>query len=1359
MSQTSFRMLKFSSWTQVFNAGLRLCAWGLLTIGLVLGMAWSALHFWIVPRIEDFRPRLENLASQTLGVPVQMGQLVALSSGWMPTFEIHNLTLLDPEGRTALTLPKVIFAISVRSVFDLGVEQLVIDAPTLDIRRTDKGEWRIAGLPINKQDGRDSAAADWIFSQKEIVVQRGNVNWTDEFQTEGREKPALALSDVSWVLRNSTWHHQWRLDASPPEGWGDRFVLMGDMRRSLLSTHPGRVKDWNGQVHVQFPDVELAQLGPHLPWKINATQGKGALRMWVDFQTGTLKQATADVILENAKAKLSPELEALTFKNIAGRMSVKSVLNGFDFSTEALSFDTEDGLHWPGGNVSVRYTESENGQSAQGRFQGDKLDLFALRNIALQLPLPKNTRQVFQEHKVIGTVNALQLEWSEQNKPEGRSYKISNANGNIEKLTFDGGKSGSLTEAWPSIENANVIFEMNADGGQIKASIEQGALSAHRIFEEPRIALDKMQASIKWLHQKGQLTVPDWQLSFSNSDAAGSWQGSWKPSTIPNSMGVLDLQGSIARASANKVYRYLPLSIPQNVRNYVRDAVLGGTVQNVAVKIKGDLKSLPFANPKDGEFRFAGKVNDVQYAYVPPIGVTPNSSAKKNPDEPTWPAMNNVTGDIVFDRLNFKINGASGKWGNTPFTQIKAEIPNLSKDLVVNVQGESKTSAKQLLNDLRLSPVNNLLSGVLAQASSTGNVSSRLKLSIPLAALDKTSLQGAVSLSGNDVRILNTLPVFEKAQGSISFTESGFSLSGITAQFLGGPIKFDGGSRKLPAKSSEANPLIRVQGQVTANGLRQAQEIPFLSLLGQQANGSTNYTASVGIKGGQSELSIQSQLQGMAFSLPAPLNKRADDLVALRFENTIQNFASAPSNKATRDSLQFSWGRTFSASYNRDISGSEPRVLNGRWVAGDVLAPNPSGPTESGVVANMALPSFSVDDWMQVFVPPKNSPQLNTAQNSLVSSAAQAYLPTRLSLKSNELLAQGRTLHNVVLNGSRDGILWRTQLESKEMNGYLEYRQPSPQNTARIYARLSRLSLQPTADQAVESLLDDSPVSIPALDIVVDELELRGKKLGRVEIDAFNTEPTSPRSNTGREWRLNKLNVTVPEASFKASGKWVTSRDGAQQARTEMNFKLDISDSGEFLNRLGTKDALKGGGGKLEGQVNWQGSPLTLHYPSLNGRFNVNMGRGQFLQAEPGVAKLLGVLSLQALPRRLLLDFRDVFSTGFAFDSIRGDVSIQQGIAASQNLQMKGVNALVQMEGTSDIARETQNLRVLILPEVDAGTASLLAGLALNPAVGISTFIAQLVLRRPLMRVNSQEFTIDGTWADPKVTKLNGTSP
>jgi len=359
-----------------------------------------------------------------------------------------------------------------------------------------------------------------------------------------------------------------------------------------------------------------------------------------------------------------------------------------------------------------------------------------------------------------------------------------------------------------------------------------------------------------------------------------------------------------------------------------------------------------------------------------------------------------------------------------------------------------------------------------------------------------------------------------------------------------------------------------------------------------------------------------------------------------------------------------------------------------------------------------------------------------------------------MTLKANEVRVQGRQLNNVLVSGSREGYVWRSNLDAKEFSGYLEYRQSTNQNAGCIYARLARLSLPPSADQTVESLLEDSPLSIPALDIVVEDLELRGKKMGRVEIEAVNTEATAPRMATGREWRLNKLNISVPEASFKASGRWITSKEGAQQANTEMSFKLDISDAGDLLNRLGTKDALRGGAGKLEGQISWQGSPMTLHYPSLDGRFNVNMGRGQFLQAEPGVAKLLGVLSLQALPRRLLLDFRDVFSAGFAFDTIRGDVLIQHGIASTRNLQMKGVNAVVQMDGSSDIAKETQSLRVLILPEVDAGTASLLAGIALNPAIGLSTFLAQLILKQPLRRVNTQEFLIDGSWTEPKVTKV-----
>ena len=78
-----------------------------------------------------------------------------------------------------------------------------------------------------------------------------------------------------------------------------------------------------------------------------------------------------------------------------------------------MRFDTTDGLHWPGGNVKFSYAEAENGQNAKGLFHGDKLDLLALRNIALQLPLPNAAREPLLDHKVSGLVNALHIEWTQ----------------------------------------------------------------------------------------------------------------------------------------------------------------------------------------------------------------------------------------------------------------------------------------------------------------------------------------------------------------------------------------------------------------------------------------------------------------------------------------------------------------------------------------------------------------------------------------------------------------------------------------------------------------------------------------------------------------------------------------------------------------------------------------------------------------------------------------------------------------------------------------------------------------------------------------------------------------------------------
>jgi uncharacterized protein YhdP len=60
---------------------------------------------------------------------------------------------------------------------------------------------------------------------------------------------------------------------------------------------------------------------------------------------------------------------------------------------------------------------------------------------------------------------------------------------------------------------------------------------------------------------------------------------------------------------------------------------------------------------------------------------------------------------------------------------------------------------------------------------------------------------------------------------------------------------------------------------------------------------------------------------------------------------------------------------------------------------------------------------------------------------------------------------------------------------------------------------------------------------------------------------------------------------------------------------------------------------------------------------------------------------------------------------------------------------------------------------VLIVPEVNAGGASL-AYAAINPAVGLTTFLAQLLLRKPIAAANTMQFLVTGPWSAPQVDKV-----
>ncbi|MDO8252047.1 MAG: YhdP family protein [Rhodoferax sp.] len=1356
-------LLKTLTTVARWSLGLLLAAW------FAFGAVWGALHWLIVPRIGEFRPQLEARASQILGVPVRIGAIAAHSTGMIPSFELSNVQLFDAQGREALRLPRVLAALSPRSLWRLGFEQLYIDRPELNIRRDRNGKIVVAGLDFSRTGDTGDGAADWFFSQIEFAIHDGTILWTDEM----RATPTLALKQVALVVRNKGRHHDMRFDATPPVLWGERFSVRGLFQQPLLSRQRGRWQDWDGQLYAALPQVDLSELRRYADVGVDLRQGNGAVTAWVDVSQGQLVGALADVALAEVDVTLDTGLQPLELQSVRGRLGGRRLATGFEFSTQGLQFDTRDGLRWPGGNLSMMYMGAEGKMAARGELKGDKLDLAALAQIADRLPIDASSRALLLAYAPKGLVERIQASWQ---GPMGAFSKYE-VKGLVSQFELAAGTTKTTTVnpaialGSPGIRGARIEFDLNQSAGRASISLANGAVELPGVFDEPAIPLTQFSGDVKWQISGERIAVQLPNAKFSNADAQGEAQLKWATSDPAIASGrarfpgVLDLQATLSRADGTRVHRYLPLVIHQSVRDYLRDALQGGTSNSVKFKVKGDLHNMPFADPKQGEFRITANVQNATYAYVP-------RSIQPQEAQP-WPALTQLSGELVIDRLQLQVKGARARMGATGGVQVskvEAVIPDLTH-ATVTVNAEARGALGEGLGIVNGSPLGPMTAQALSQAVASGTADYKLKLILPIASIDKSVVQGSVTLSGNDIQISPGTPKLTRSRGVVNFSESGFAIAAGQARMLGGDVRLDGGSVVQPGTSPAraAEPIvIRASGTASAEGLRQANELGFVARMAQHASGSAAYTAVLGFRQGEPELLVSSNLQGLALSLPAPLNKSADALLPFRLETALNRESLLPGpggQLRLRDQLTLDLGRLASIAYIRDLSGSEPRVLRGSIGVG--LSPPESAPMpDEGVLANINLSTVDVDAWSAVLsqaagtaltaaAPAPATAAAGSARTpAAVSSAPQSYLPTTMAVRARELSFGGRTLHNVVVGGTREGLLWRANLDATELNGYVEYRQPSDAGPGRVHARLARLTIAPGTAREVEALLNEQPASIPALDIVVEDFELRGKRLGRVEVEAINQG-----AGVGaREWRLNKLNMITPEAVLTATGNWAAvgttpSRGAPTQRRTVMNFKLDIADGGELLSRFGMKDVVRQGSGKMEGQVAWMGSPISLDYPSMTGAFTVNVETGQFLKADPGMAKLLGVLSLQALPRRFTLDFRDVFSEGFSFDFLRGDVTIEQGIARTNNLQMKGVNAAVLMEGQADIAKETQDIKVVVVPEINAGTASLIATV-INPAVGVGTFLAQLFLRRPLIEAATQEFHIDGAWADPKITRV-----
>ena len=1349
-----------------------LSAWSLALV------AWLTLHWGILPRLEQWRPQIEARASAALGVQVRIGAIRVHSGGWVPAFEFADVQLLDRQGRVALGLARLTAALSPASLLTLSPRfaQLHVEGAQLDVRRDAQGRLFVAGFDIEAgSEPVDPQALDWVFEQQEIVVRRGVLRWTDE----QRAAPPLLLQEVDLVLRNGLRRHDLRIDATPPPEWGERFSLRGRFTQALLA-RSGDFARWSGTLFADFPRVDVAALGRHATLPLAVDAGDGALRGWLDIEQGRPRQATLDLALHTLALRLPAAtgaadaarryLAPLALSDLRGRLQATRDERGVALHALELGFSTGDGVRWPVGRTALAWQQRQDLSQDDttrypvtgGDFSAEQIDLAALAQVARRLPLPTGLLDALQSLAPRGVLRELGMQWTGEPSAPSRWR----ARGQAGALALAAAPAPADDDPRPlprrpGFEQADIHFDATERGGQARLEITQGALDFPGVFAEPRLPLNSLTADLVWrvgaatasaTATAGAPAALDLEVRnarFNSAGLRGEASARWRSGAAAGFArggrfpGQLELAGKLQEADAQRVARHLPLQLGRDVQRWVERAVQGGRLRDTVFHVKGDLWDFPFADVEPGSFRVESQVDGVTLAYVPSAPAAGLAPAWTSP----WPAFSAVSGQLEFDRGAMRLRDVRGQFGAFELRGVQGGIADLTRPLLL-IEGQGRGPAAELLRFVSASPVGEMIGGGLAQTSAAGSAELRLALSLPLNELAGSTVRGSVTLAGGDLRIAPDLPLLAQARGRVDFTQRGFALAGASARVAGGELVFDGGSQP------DGSLKFSGQGSASLDGLRRepalAGALAPLAPVAARVRGSSPYRLQLAVQRGRSEWTLNSPLSGMQIDLPPPLAKPADAVWPLLVQSQPQASTDGRGEDridAVRIELGNPAGSVAQARLLVEQRASAPAKVRAAVGVGTETPPVPT----TGVHLALQLPRLDADAWQAAVAA---APEVATVRAGAAAPPALAVpdrVPDRVQLRVAELVAGGRRLSGVVLDathqiGAGGEGLWRARVDADQMAGDIELRSPR-EGPGRVRARLARLALPALDPGAVEDPLARAPASVPALDIVIEDFEMRGRKFGRVEVEAINLAAAAGQGSG--DWQLTRLAMITPEAQLRANGRWAA----AGGRRMALEFRLELADSGNFAERLGAGRVLRGGKGHVAGELSWRGSPLAPDLPSLDGRLDVDLAAGQLLNAEPGAARLLGLLSLQTLPRRLVLDFRDLFQEGFAFDSVSGRLDVERGFAQTNNLRLRGASAAVLLEGRFDVQRETQDLRVLVVPEINAGTASL-AYAAINPAIGLGTLLAQLVLRGPLALAGTREFHVTGPWGDPKIERV-----
>ncbi|MDB5746645.1 MAG: hypothetical protein JWP72_1493, partial [Massilia sp.] len=1045
-----------------------------LFVYFALALLFLALRYAILPNIDLYKDDIERTASRALGNQVAIARIYASWSGLNPSLFLGDVTLTDAAGRQVLALPSVSATLSWWSVVaaEPRFETIELIRPHLEVRRDAGGVVHVAGMRIDpKDEEKGGPGGDWAFRQREIVIREGRVDWLDA----RRGAAPLALRDVTVVLQNHWTTHRFALRATPPAALAQPLDVRARFTHPRFGSRSSDIALWRGELYADLREADLAAWREYLDYPFQVGSGRGSLRAWMQLDQARLAGFTADLALAGVAARVKPDLPALRFASVAGRLSAREALapgkadgkptfgaNGHTVSLDNFIVVTHDGRALPPATFTETFTPARGGRPQRVDIQARQVDLATLSGLAAQLPLSTLQRQALADFAPRGRLLDFSASWDgrwDGQTPHLAGYRVKGRvaglslqpqAGSAAVLAAPGVAARAALPALPGFDNLSGSIDATDKGGSLTLDSRELALRMPAWFAEPAMPLDRLALGARWSYQPGeQLLVEVDKLEFAQGSMRGSLSGRHQlPLRQGHGPGVADITGTLDGFQIAQVGRFLPLATPPGLRGWLTSALQGGTLNDVRLRLRGNLAEFPFradnaAERARGEFRVAGRLAGATLEYAP---------GRRTPEnKPQWPLAEGIDGSIVFDRARMEIHGESLRTLGLKLTDVRAVIPNLgTQGMMLDIDGSATGALQDFLRYVAASPVPGWIGHVTDDAQGSGNAQLGLKLQMPLANLVGTKVQGALQLQNNDVRLFPDLPPLQAALGKIEFTEQGFNLNGIGASFLGGPLALAGGTGRDGAIA------IRLAGTLSADGMRRSSP-PGLARLATRLSGSTRYTGAITVRERRLGVTIDSTLAGLGLELPAPLNKPQADSLPLHFV-----LDGAPTiDGVGRDELRLALGNAVAARYLRSRQPHSGWVVERGGIGVNLPAPEP----DEGMMINVDMKSLNVDAWLAVGRAIGADGGADGAAKAAGAGGvstpgpnfSQYVMPTTLAARAAELFIGERRIADVVVGASHRGSAWQANLHSRQASGHLTWSEGQGQGLGKVTARLASL--------------------------------------------------------------------------------------------------------------------------------------------------------------------------------------------------------------------------------------------------------------------------------------------------------------